>query len=127
SINYTSGTTARPKGVQLSHRSCWLNAVTFALHASVTDRDSYLHTLPMFHCNGWGMPYALTALGAKQVVIRKIDGAEILRRIDAHGVTLLNCAPAVVAAVLDAAAALRARGEPIPGHGRTRVVVAGAP
>jgi acyl-CoA synthetase (AMP-forming)/AMP-acid ligase II len=127
SINYTSGTTARPKGVQLSHRSCWLNAVTFGWHTTVTDRDVYLHTLPMFHCNGWGMPYALTAMGARQIIIRKIDGAEILRRIETHGVTLLNGAPAVVAAILDAAAARRARGEQVPGRGTVRIVVAGAP
>jgi acyl-CoA synthetase (AMP-forming)/AMP-acid ligase II len=60
-INYTSGTTARPKGVQLTHRTVWHNAVTFGWHAAVTDRDVYLHTLPMFHCNGWGMPFATTA------------------------------------------------------------------
>ena len=53
-INYTSGTTARPKGVQITHRNLWLNASTFALHTGVTDRDVYLHTLPMFHANGWG-------------------------------------------------------------------------
>ena len=62
-INYTSGTTARPKGVQITHRNIWVNAVTFALHAGVTDRDVYLHTLPMFHANGWGMPFAMTGLG----------------------------------------------------------------
>src|SRR4249919_447835 len=56
-INYTSGTTARPKGVQLTHRNIWVNSVTFALHMGVDDRDVYLHTLPMFHCNGWGMTY----------------------------------------------------------------------
>jgi acyl-CoA synthetase (AMP-forming)/AMP-acid ligase II len=55
-INYTSGTTARPKGVQITHRNIWVNAVTFALHAGVTDRDVYIHTRPMFHANGWGMP-----------------------------------------------------------------------
>jgi acyl-CoA synthetase (AMP-forming)/AMP-acid ligase II len=127
SINYTSGTTARPKGVQLSHRSCWLNAVTFGWHTGVSDRDVYLHTLPMFHCNGWGMPYALTAMGVRQVIIRKIDGGEILRRIEREGVTLLNGAPAVVAAILDAAAARRERGEVVPGRGTVRIVVAGAP
>ena len=79
SINYTSGTTARPKGVQLTHRNFWLNAVTFGWHLALTDRDVYLHTLPTFHCNGWGMPYALTAMGVRQVIIRKIDGEEILR------------------------------------------------
>jgi len=127
SINYTSGTTARPKGVQLSQRSCWLNAVTFGWHVSVTDRDVYLHTLPMFHCNGWGMPYGLTAMGVRQIIIRKIDGNEILTRIEREGVTLLNGAPAVVAAILDAAAARRARGENVPGRGKVRMVVAGAP
>ena len=122
-INYTSGTTARPKGVQGTHRNVWVNAVTFALHAGVTDRDVYLHTLPMFHANGWGMPFAMTGLGVPQVVIRKIDAAEILRRIQAYGVTILCAAPAVVAAVLDAAQTWD--GE-IPGRGTTRVVCAGA-
>lgn len=127
SINYTSGTTARPKGVELTHRGCWLNAVTFGWHAGVRDRDVYLHTLPTFHCNGWGMPYALTAMGAKQVIIRKIDGEEILRRVESEGVTLFNCAPAVLNAVLDAAAARTQAGEALPRPGQVRVVVAGAP
>jgi fatty-acyl-CoA synthase len=127
SINYTSGTTARPKGVQLTHRNCWLNASAFGWHVGVNDRDVYLHTLPTFHCNGWGMPYAVTGMGVRQVIIRKIDGEEILRRIDAEGVTLLNCAPAVVAATLDAAAARRQKGVDVPGRGRVRIVVAGAP
>jgi fatty-acyl-CoA synthase len=123
-INYTSGTTARPKGVQITHRNAWINAATFGWHAGVSDRDVYLHTLPMFHCNGWGMPYALTGMGATQVVLRKVDGAEILRRVERHAVTLLCGAPAVVAAILDAAATWDG---PVPGHGRTRMVVAGAP
>jgi acyl-CoA synthetase (AMP-forming)/AMP-acid ligase II len=127
SINYTSGTTARPKGVQLTHRNFWLNAVTFGWQLALTDRDVYLHTLPTFHCNGWGMPYALTAVGVRQVIIRKIDGEEILKRVEAEGVTIFNCAPAVIAAVLDAAAARRAKGAAVPGRGRVRVVIAGAP
>jgi acyl-CoA synthetase (AMP-forming)/AMP-acid ligase II len=110
--------------VQLTHRTLWVNSTTFGWHTTVSDRDSYLHTLPMFHCNGWGMPYALTAMGAKQVVLRKVDGTDILRRIDEHDVTLLCGAPAVVASVLDAASQWDG---PIPGHGRTRIVVAGAP
>ena len=127
SINYTSGTTARPKGVQLTHRNCWLNAATFGWHVTVTDRDVYLHALPMFHCNGWGMPYAVTAMGCKQVALRKVVGEEILRRVGEHDVTLMCGAPAVIAAILDAAEARHHRGEPVPGQGRTRVVVAGAP
>src|SRR5947208_1030700 len=127
SINYTSGTTARPKGVQLTHRGCWLNAVTFGWHLGVSDRDVYLHTLPTFHCNGWGMPYAVTAMGARQIIVRKIDGEEILERVEREGVTLFNCAPAVIAAVLDAAAARREKGAAVPGRGRVRVVIAGAP
>ena len=122
-INYTSGTTARPKGVQQTHRSLWINATTFGWQAGVSDRDVYLHTLPMFHCNGWGMPYANAGMGATQVVLRKVDGAEILRRVDEHAVTLLCGAPAVVNMVLDAAADF----ETVPGRGRTRIVVAGAP
>ena len=104
SINYTSGTTARPRASQLTHRNCWLNATAFGWHTTVTDRDVLLHTLPMFHCNGWGMPYAVTAMGGRHVVLRKVDGEEILRRIESEGVTLLCGAPAVVAAILDAAA-----------------------
>jgi fatty-acyl-CoA synthase len=127
SINYTSGTTARPKGVQMTHRNCWLNAAVFGWHAGVQDRDVYLHTLPMFHCNGWGMPYAVTGMGVPQVVLRKVDGEEILSRVDGEGVTLLCGAPAVVAAILDAAGARRQEGRPVPGQGVVRMIVAGAP
>jgi acyl-CoA synthetase (AMP-forming)/AMP-acid ligase II len=123
-INYTSGTTARPKGVQMTHRNLWVNAVTFGMHMQVSDRDVYMHTLPMFHCNGWGLPYTMAGLGVKQVVLRKVDGAEILRRVDRHGVTVMAGAPAVWNAVLEAAADWD--GE-IPGRDRVRIIVAGAP
>lgn len=127
SVNYTSGTTARPKGVQLTHRNCWLNAAMFGWHTGVTDRDVLLHTLPMFHCNGWGMPYAVTGMGGTHIVLRKVDGEEILSRIERHGVTLLCGAPAVVAAVLSASEDRAAAGRTIPGRGTVRMVVAGAP
>jgi acyl-CoA synthetase (AMP-forming)/AMP-acid ligase II len=123
-INYTSGTTARPKGVELTHRNIWLNAAQFGWHLGVSDREVYLHTLPMFHCNGWGMPYAITGMGGRHIVLRKVDGTEILRRVEAHGVTLMCGAPAVCAAILDAASTWDG---PIPGAGRTRITVAGAP
>ncbi len=124
SINYTSGTTARPKGVEQTHRARWTNAVTFGWQAGVSDRDVYLHTLPMFHCDGWGMLYSVTAMGGKHVVLRKVDGAEILRRVRDHGVTLMCGAPAVCAAILDAAKTWD--GE-IPGRDKVRIIVAGAP
>jgi acyl-CoA synthetase (AMP-forming)/AMP-acid ligase II len=123
-INYTSGTTARPKGVQLTHRTLWINATTFGWQTGVSDRDTILWTLPLFHCNGWGQTFAVTGMGGRHVVLRKVDGAEILRRIDEQGVTLLCGAPAVVAAILDAAQHWEG---PIPGRGRVRMVVAGAP
>src|SRR6202161_19412 len=127
SVNYTSGTTARPKGVQLTQRNCWLNAAIFGWHTGVSDRDVLLHTLPMFHCNGWGMPYAVTGMGGTHIVLRKIDGEEILSRVERHGVTLLCGAPAVVAAILGAAAVRVREGRPLPGRGTVRIVVAGAP
>ena len=122
-INYTSGTTARPKGVQLTHRNLWVNAAVFGWQLGINDRDVYLHTLPQFHANGWGIVFAVTAMGGQHIILRKVDGAEILRRIDQFGVTLLCGAPAVANMVLDAASA--------PGtntsRDQVRMVVAGAP
>ncbi len=113
--------------MQLTHRNVWVNATTFGWHMGVSDRDVYLHTLPQFHCNGWGMLYAVSAMGAKHVIIRKIDGHEILRRVDEHGVTLMCGAPAVLNMVIDAAEELIADGKDVPGRGTVRIVVAGAP
>ena len=127
SINYTSGTTARPKGVELTHRNLWINAMTFGWHLGVSEADVYLHTLPMFHCNGWGMPYALAAMGARQVVLRKIDGDEILDRVRREGVTLLCGAPAVVNTILDASTRRNEHDGATGETGNVRIVVAGAP
>jgi fatty-acyl-CoA synthase len=123
-INYTSGTTARPKGVQLTHRNNWLNATVFGLHTTVSDRDVLLHTLPQFHANGWGMPFAVTGVGGRHIILRQVDGTEILRRVDQHGVTLMCAAPAVINAALDAGTTWDG---PIPGRGTVRIVAAGAP
>ena len=82
----------------------------------VSDRDVYLHTLPMFHCNGWGMPYAVTGMGGRHIVLRKVDGAEILRRVErARRHAAVRRAGGASRMVLDAAAAWDG---PIPGRGR---------
>ena len=120
-INYTSGTTARPKGVQLTHRNLWVNAAIFGWQLGVSDRDVYLHTLPQFHANGWGMVFAVTGMGGRHVVLRKVDGPEILHRIEEHKVTLLCGAPAVANTILDAAPGAGTN------RGHVRMVVAGAP
>jgi acyl-CoA synthetase (AMP-forming)/AMP-acid ligase II len=110
--------------VQLTHRNLWINATILGLHLGVSDRDVLLHTVATFHCNGWGLPFVAAGLGVPQIVLRKVSGVEILRRIDAHGVTLLAGAPTVVNMALDAAKCWQG---PIPGHGRVRIVVGGAP
>ena len=101
SINYTSGTTARPKGVMLTHRNCYLNAYNLIAHLGVRHDDVELWTLPMFHCNGWGGVYATTAVGGTHVVIRTIDGTRIFELIEQEGVTFACMAPAVLRAVID--------------------------
>ncbi|MCC7365429.1 MAG: long-chain-fatty-acid--CoA ligase [Dehalococcoidia bacterium] len=101
SINYTSGTTARPKGVMLTHRNCYINAYNFIAHLRIQHEDVELWTLPMFHANGWGGPFALTAMGATHVVLRAIVGSEIYRLIQDHKVTFGCMAPAVLSTILN--------------------------
>jgi len=101
SINYTSGTTARPKGVMLSHRSLYLNALNMIMHLGIHHDDVELWTLPMFHCNGWGGVYALTGVGGTHVVLRAVDAGEIWKRIERERVTFACMAPAVLRATLD--------------------------
>lgn len=95
-LNYTSGTTSNPKGVMLTHRSNYLNAANFLHHLNVTHDDVYLHTLPMFHANGWGGVWALTAAGGTHVCLRKVDPPLILELFEKHHISLLCGAPTVV-------------------------------
>ncbi len=102
SINYTSGTTGKPKGVQYTHRGAYLNALGEVIHSQHGPESVYLWTLPMFHCNGWCTPWALVAIGGTQVCLREIRGDVIWRLIDEHDVTHLNGAPTVVTTIMNA-------------------------
>jgi acyl-CoA synthetase (AMP-forming)/AMP-acid ligase II len=127
-IDDTSGTTARPKGVEQTYRARWTNAVVRGWQLGISDRDVYLSVVPMVHCDAWGMPCTLVAMGVKTVVVRKVDGLETLRRVRDHGITLTCGSPSVCTAVPDAAAKWdRATDGDIPGRGRMPMVVAGAP
>ncbi|SET99620.1 fatty-acyl-CoA synthase [Salinibacillus kushneri] len=95
-INYTSGTTSKPKGVMLTHRANYMNAANFMYHLGVHYDDVYLHTLPMFHANGWGGVWAITAAGATHVCLRKVDPPYILERFEKENITLLCGAPTVI-------------------------------
>lgn len=99
SINYTSGTTGRPKGVQYSHRGAYLNALAELIHARVDPDSAFLWTLPMFHCNGWCFTWAITGIGARHVCLRSVDYTEIWRLIREEGVTHFNGAPPVLLGV----------------------------
>lgn len=101
SINYTSGTTARPKGVMLTHRNFYTNAYHFIAHFNITHHDVELWTLPMFHCNGWGGVYAITAVGAKHVIIRTPEPEAVLQTVQDEGVTFACMAPVVLSRILD--------------------------
>jgi fatty-acyl-CoA synthase len=95
SINYTSGTTGRPKGVQYTYRGAYLNALNEVIVAGLSPESVYLWTLPMFHCNGWCFPWAVTAVGARHVTIRTVDPERVWDLIDNEGVTNYNGSPTV--------------------------------
>ncbi|MFI6664699.1 AMP-binding protein [Streptomyces sp. NPDC050481] len=111
SINYTSGTTGRPKGVMYHHRGAYLQSLAMVGHTGLTPSARHLWTLPMFHCNGWCFPWAVTAAAATHVCLPKIDPAEIWRLLRDEGVTHLNGAPTVLSmiAYADGAAPLEGR------------------
>jgi fatty-acyl-CoA synthase len=121
-INYTSGTTSRPKGVMITHRNAWVNVVGTLVHHPMTPADRYLWTLPMFHANGWTFVWIVTAIGGVHVCLRKVDPALIFPLLESERITALCCAPTVLISIANAPAELRARAP----RG-IRVVTAGAP
>ncbi len=101
SINYTSGTTGRPKGAVYHHRGAYLNALGEVIETRLTPDSVYLWTLPMFHCNGWCFTWAVTAVGGCHVCLRKVEPGRIWDLIDAEGITHYNGAPTVQASLID--------------------------
>ncbi len=101
-INYTSGTTGRPRGVVYTHRGAYLNSFGEIIHSRHDEHSVYLWTLPMFHCNGWCTPWALTAIGGTHVCLREVRGDAIWEQLRQQGVTHLNAAPTVVTSILNA-------------------------
>ena len=95
SVNYTSGTTGQPKGVQYTYRGAYLNALNEVIVAGLGTSSVFLWTLPMFHCNGWCFPWAVTAVGARHVALGAVDPDLIWQLIDEEGVTHYNGAPTV--------------------------------
>jgi fatty-acyl-CoA synthase len=121
-INYTSGTTSRPKGVMITHRNAHLNTVGTLLHFKMTCADRYLWTLPMFHANGWTFVWTVTAAGAVHVCLRKVEPRTVFERIAAERITCLCAAPTVLIGIANAPTEIK-RGA----RRGIRVLTAGAP
>jgi acyl-CoA synthetase (AMP-forming)/AMP-acid ligase II len=120
SINYTSGTTGRPKGVMYTHRGAYLNALATVAHARMDASSTYLWTLPMFHCNGWCFTWGATAAGAKHVCLRKVDPALVWELLERERVTHMCGAPTVLV-MLGADPAAKKLSQPV------RIATGGAP
>ena len=121
-INYTSGTTSRPKGVMITHRNAWTNSVGTLAHWPIKPGDRYLWTLPMFHANGWTFPWTVTAAGAVHICLRKVDASNIYEHVNCERVTHLCAAPTVLISIANGPESMRRqlrRG--------VRVFTAGAP
>jgi acyl-CoA synthetase (AMP-forming)/AMP-acid ligase II len=121
-INYTSGTTSRPKGVMITHRNAYMNVVGTLIHVPMTCADRYLWTLPMFHANGWTFTWTVTAAGGTHVCLPKIDPRRVFELIDEERITLLCAAPTVLIGLANAPDDVRRRAP----RG-VRVITAGAP
>jgi fatty-acyl-CoA synthase len=121
-INYTSGTTSRPKGVMITHRNAYMNVVGTLVHVSMTPADVYLWTLPMFHANGWTYSWIVSAVGAKHICLRRVEPKRVFDLSRQEHVTMLCAAPTVLIGLASASA--EDRGEVPKG---VRVVTAGAP
>jgi fatty-acyl-CoA synthase len=122
SINYTSGTTSRPKGVMITHRNAYINIVGMLLHLPMTPADRYLWTLPMFHANGWTFVWAVTAVGGRHVCLRRVEPKAIFEELEREQITMLCAAPTVLIGIANAPAELRQKAP----RG-IRVIAAGAP
>jgi fatty-acyl-CoA synthase len=121
-INYTSGTTSRPKGVMITHRNAWMNSTGVLVHWTMRPADRYLWTLPMFHANGWTFTWTVTAAGATHVCLRKAEATVIYEHVNRERITHLCAAPTVLIGIANGPEALRQqlrRG--------VRVLTAGAP
>jgi fatty-acyl-CoA synthase len=101
-INYTSGTTSRPKGVMITHRNAYMNAIGTLVHLPMTPGDRYLWTLPMFHANGWTFTWIVTAVGATHIALRKVDPTLVFQLMDKERVTVLCAAPTVLISLANA-------------------------
>ncbi|MEO7020418.1 MAG: long-chain-fatty-acid--CoA ligase [Ktedonobacteraceae bacterium] len=126
-INYTSGTTSRPKGVMITHRNAYMNVVSTLIHISMSPADRYLWTLPMFHANGWTFVWIVTAVGGTHVCLRKVEPRAIFTLIRAEKVTLLCAAPTVLIGIANAPADVQDILLSVADRKRVRVLTAGAP
>ncbi|CAL5060741.1 unnamed protein product [Urochloa decumbens] len=123
-LNYTSGTTSRPKGVVYSHRGAYLNSLDSVLLNDMPAMPVYLWTVPMFHCNGWCLVWGVAAQGGTNVCLRKVSSATIFAAVATHGVTHMGGAPTVLSMVVNATAEER---RPLPGSRPVTVMTGGAP